>query len=85
MGANCRPAQALWSDACRNVRVHPLPAREPQQKSYSVRRQLMNLTLLCMCSCLDDKGMDEAVKDIAENKVASGYEGVPSSQNEEDD
>ena len=38
-----------------------------------------------MCSCLDDKGMDEAVKDIVENKVASGYEGVPSSQNEEDD
>ena len=38
-----------------------------------------------ICSCLDDKGMDGAVKDIIDNKVAKGYEGVPSSQNEEDD
>lgn len=35
--------------------------------------------------CLDDKSIDEAVQNIIENKLASGYEGVPSSQHDDDD
>ena len=38
-----------------------------------------------MCRCLDDKSIDEAVQNIIENKLASGYEGVPSSQHDDDD